>query len=666
MLRIAARIVIAVFLVAGAAHAALAEKRVALVIGIDRYDNLDSGKQLKKAVNDARAVAAALKALGFDAELGENPTRREFFRLWTRFTERLSPGDVAAFFFAGHGVDLDGNYLVPRDVQALEGETTLKADSINFRELLEDLRARRLQVSFEILDACRDNPFRDVKGRALGGARGLGRPENAEGNFIMYSAGERQTALDRLSEDDRDPNSIFTRSLLPLLAPQTGLSLDEIAKKVRAKVRELARGASHQQFPAYYNELTEDFYLSAAKPPEPQPSKAPADAARPDASEAAGAAWAEIKDLKDIAVFEAFKKQYGPSNALYDTLAAQKIAELKRSNSASKDDSASSSWWPWPSGRRPDPEKLQSEKPKEPQVAIVAPPKPSPAPQKAGQDGCDGLLVSVAADERPCIVPGSGESFKDCADCPEMVIAPAGSFTMGSPKDEPDRDDDEGPQHKVTISKPFAAGQLAITVAEYLACVGAGGCKPPTWQEPGSQYNVKTGTNDYYKELGSALTGERHPIVGVSWNDAKAYVAWLSKKTGKSYRLLSEAEREYVARAGTSTPYWWGSSIEPELANYSGEAGKTLPVKSFKPNPWGLYQVHGNVYDWVEDCWHRTYSGAPTDGSAWTTENCSGRVLRGGSWVNGWRWLRAASRYRDGPGNRDNYYGFRLARTLNP
>ena len=166
-------------------------------------------------------MAAALKALGFDAELGENPTCREFFRLWTHFTERLSPGDVAAFFFAGHGVDLDGNYLVPRDVQALESEA-LKADSINFRELLDDLRARRLQVSFEILDACRNNPFRDTKGRALGGARGLGRPENAVGNFIMYSAGERQTALDRLSEEDGDPNSIFTRSLLPAACAADG------------------------------------------------------------------------------------------------------------------------------------------------------------------------------------------------------------------------------------------------------------------------------------------------------------------------------------------------------------------------------------------------------------------------------------------------------------
>ena len=131
----------------------------------------------------------------------------------------------------------------------------------------------------------------------------------------------------------------------------------------------------------------------------------------------------------------------------------------------------------------------------------------------------------------------------------------------------------------------------------------------------------------------------------MSWDDAKSYVKWLSKKTGKEYRLLSEAEREYVTRAGTKTPFWWGSSITPEQANYfargepykgGGAKGeyrnKTLPVKTFKPNPWGLFQVHGSVWEWAEDCRHNNYSGAPTDGSAWTAGDCSSRVLRGGSW----------------------------------
>jgi formylglycine-generating enzyme required for sulfatase activity len=164
----------------------------------------------------------------------------------------------------------------------------------------------------------------------------------------------------------------------------------------------------------------------------------------------------------------------------------------------------------------------------------------------------------------------------------------------------------------------------------------------------------------------------------VNWNDAKAYVAWLAKTTGKPYRLLSDAEAEYVARAGAATPFWWGSSITPEQANYNGTqvyAGggskgefraQTVPANSFKPNPWGLYQVHGNVWSWVEDCWRDTYKGAPADGSAWTGGDCSHRVLRGGGWFNHPRNLRAADRHRIPSDVRVDDVGFRVAMTLNP
>ena len=191
----------------------------------------------------------------------------------------------------------------------------------------------------------------------------------------------------------------------------------------------------------------------------------------------------------------------------------------------------------------------------------------------------------------------------------------------------------------MTIPKPFAVGKFAVTFAEWDACAADGGCggNKPSDQGWGR--------------------GDR-PVINVNWNEAKDYIDWLSKKTGKEYRLLSEAEREYVARAGSTTPFWWGRSITPALANYNGTAepykgggskgeyrGKTLPVKSFKPNPWGLYQVHGNVWEWVEDCWNENYHNAPSDGSANTTGDCV-RVLRGGSWDNDPENLRAA--YRGG------------------
>jgi formylglycine-generating enzyme required for sulfatase activity len=164
-------------------------------------------------------------------------------------------------------------------------------------------------------------------------------------------------------------------------------------------------------------------------------------------------------------------------------------------------------------------------------------------------------------------------------------------------------------------------------------------------------------------------------VINVSWDDAKAYVAWLAKKTGKSYRLLSEAEREYVTRAGTTTPFWWGNSISTSQANYNGNytygngvkgefRQRTVPVDSFAPNPWGLYQVHGNVYDWMEDCWHDSYQGAPADGSAWTSGDCSRRVVRGGSWIDTPDVLRSANRNRSSSDGRIVNLGFRVGRTL--
>jgi len=245
-----------------------------------------------------------------------------------------------------------------------------------------------------------------------------------------------------------------------------------------------------------------------------------------------------------------------------------------------------------------------------------------------------------------------GETFSDCAKCPEMVVVPAGSFTMGSPQSEKGRTYYEGPQHRVTFSQPFAVGKYAVTFDEWDACVADGGCNG-------------------YKPSDADWGRGKRPVVNVSWNDAQAYISWLKRKTGRDYHLLSEAQREYVTRAGTTTPFWWGSSILTGQANYTDEDGpkgqyryETAPVDSFQPNPWGLFQVHGNVLEWTEDCWKEDYSGAPTDGSAWTSKDCASRVVRGGSWETFPRYLRSANRDRYIAVNRSPRYGFRVARTL--
>jgi formylglycine-generating enzyme required for sulfatase activity len=199
-----------------------------------------------------------------------------------------------------------------------------------------------------------------------------------------------------------------------------------------------------------------------------------------------------------------------------------------------------------------------------------------PASEPAAADAttrCDGVEITAGTSERRCLKPGAGKSeqFKDCVNCPEMVVVPAGSFTMGSPADEPDPASGRESQVYVTIAKPFAVGRHAVTLGEFAAFVTAtdhktdGGCFVQTfsgWNQEGYKS---------WRWAGFWQT-DRHPVVCVNWHDAKAYVAWLSATTGKSYRLLSEAEREYVARASTSTPFWWGSAITPAQANYDGTA----------------------------------------------------------------------------------------------
>ena len=240
----------------------------------------------------------------------------------------------------------------------------------------------------------------------------------------------------------------------------------------------------------------------------------------------------------------------------------------------------------------------------------------------------------------------------------KMVVVPAGSYQMGSPSSEAGRDDGEGPVHRVTIPRPFAVGVYEVTFAEWDVCVDSGGCGG-------------------YRPDDAGWGRGRRPVINVSWEDAQRFVAWLRQGTGHEYRLLSEAEWEYVARAGTTTPFHTGSTIATSQANYDGNytygngrtgeyREKTVLVGSFNANTFGLYDVHGNVWEWVEDCWNDSYRGAPSDGSAWERGDCGRRVLRGGSWYDRPGSLRSANRYRSIPGFRLSYYGFgfRVARTL--
>jgi hypothetical protein len=272
--------VIAILLVTTPAQA---ERRVALVVGNDRYTNLPADRQLQKAVSDARAVGDALAKLEFEVIRGENLTRQALVDKLDELSARLSGGDVAFVFFAGHGVSIaGGNFILPTDVPNVEAgqETRLARAALGESDILADLQQRGVRVAVVVLDACRDNPFRRPGLRSIGGERGLARVEPARGVFTLYSAGIGQTALDRLGDDDPNPNSVFTRVLVPMLA-KPGVDLTDLAVNVREEVARLAGTVGHDQRPAYYDETIGGRIYLAGKAPAGAPVSAPPQATAP-------------------------------------------------------------------------------------------------------------------------------------------------------------------------------------------------------------------------------------------------------------------------------------------------------------------------------------------------------------------------------------------------
>lgn len=274
-----------------------------------------------------------------------------------------------------------------------------------------------------------------------------------------------------------------------------------------------------------------------------------------------------------------------------------------------------------------------------------------------------------------------GATFRECAGCPQMVVVPTGKFLMGSPASETGRFDKEGPQHSVTIERPFAIGVFLITRAEYAAFVkesgyAGGSCR--TYD--GKEFTAHPGKD--WRDPNFPQT-DRDPVVCVNLDDAHAYVAWLNSKVRSrpgasgAYRMLSESEWEFAARGGTQTPYWWGTTIRRDRANYGPDERRfapmakdadrwlfTSPGDAYPANPFGIHDMAGNVFEWTEDCAHPSYVGAPADGRVWAESVCKSHILRGGSWLKPPTGERSAMRGDKEPQLRISEIGFRIARTL--
>ncbi len=609
--RAVAMLVMALFLPASA----FAEKRVALVIGNSVYKN---DRTLANPARDAKAVAEALRQAGFaEVTEGYNLTKSQFDDALKRFGDAASNADWAMVFFAGHGIAVGGEtYLLPVDA-ALARAEHVDYEAVPLARVRAAASAAKA-LRMVILDSCRNNPFA-ARMSAAGSQkravnpRGLSRPAEPEGGeLIAYATRENDVA-----DDGDGEHSPFTGAFLDEIT-KPGVEVNLLFRRVRSAV---LRTTNKTQDPAIYQSLPEDSFYFRPPLATPAPGKPEV---QPQMSEAA-AAWIAVQNTTSEAVLEEFVRCFGDS--VYAGFAKARLDELRKT-----------------------------------QLALNVP-KPVVAPQKLAEAACDGLLVSAAlSGEKPCIKPGSAQSFKDCADCPEMVAVPAGSFMMGSPETELRREfwkkGTESPQHKVHLQTPFAVGKFSVTFDEWDACVSAGSC-------------------NMYRPSDEGWGRGRQPVINVSWDDAQGYVDWISRKTGKNYRLLSEAEREYVARADTETTFWWGSTISTRQANYDGRLysfsgepkserrDRTLPVNTFAPNPWGLYNVHGNVWEWVDDCWVENYTNAPPNGHLSRKDgDCKIHVIRGGAWSYIVFNLRAAARYRFPTATRGKDIGFRVARTF--
>lgn len=611
--------------------AALAEKRAALVIGNAAYRHTS---ELKNPKSDAIDIAVELRKLGFQVFEGHDLDKAAMDRLIRDFAGRLVGNDVAVFFYAGHGIQVGGsNYLVPIDAE-LNSAAGIDFELVRL-DLVQRQMEREVPTNILFLDACRNNPLARNLSRAMGSrggdiGRGLSVVEAGLDTLVSFSTQPGNVAL-----DGQGRNSPFTAALINHIG-SPAKDINSVLISVRNDVRAATRG---QQVPWENSALTRQFYFkqTAAVPMAVQTTPSPSEAAQ---------AWAATKDTTSIAVLTTFIQHFG--DTIYGALARARLEELMAASNRA------------PAIRDQSP--VQRPPPSDQQAMIVPPPQSNHQPKAEPAVGIFRERRPLLPDEERALKPK--DTFVECETCPEMVVVPAGTFSMGSPPQEKGRFNWEGPQHSVGIRAPFAVGRFEVTFAEWDACVSGGGC-------------------NRYRPSDEGWGRDRRPVINVSWNDAKSYLGWLSSKTGKTYRLLTEAEWEYAARAQSNTPYFFGDDPKAVCSHGNGPDMPTkkthpdwevlpcsdgyvttAPVGSFLANSFGLNDVLGNVWEWTEDCWNNSYQGAPTDGSAWVTSNCSRRILRGGAWHQHARDLRSARRYSDIPDARTMGFGFRVARSL--
>ncbi len=647
----------------------------ALVIGIDRYDK--GWPKLSNAVKDARVVARELRKKGFQVILKTDLTGDQLDKTLKQFfaVKGSDPDARLLLWYAGHGHTVDGEgFLVPADAPPATDPTFL-VTSLHMRDFGGLMRLAKSKHVLSVFDSCFSGTIFQARSGAAPAA--ITRKTTKPVRQFLTSGDAGQQV-----RDDGSFRELFVRAIRGderadvnadgyLTGEELGLFLSQRVTALTSAAQTPKHGKLHD---VKFDQGDFVFVLPGGS----GTAASPATATTPGSSVEV-AFWQSIQGSNTPADFEDYLAQF--PNGAFSSLARRRLEGLKQQQVAAVVP-------PRPSYKVAD---MDEEMAATKNANVRA--QPTTKAEKIGRlnagtkvgvtgrtkvSGSTWYRVALAGnrtgyvfgtllEEIGAIVPPTptpvpspvqpvvgvypmqpGTVFKDCPECPEMVVIPAGSYRMGDL--DGSGDSDEKPVHTVTIPHPFAVGKYEVTQEEWQAVMGS---NPSRFKE------------------------SRNPVEDVNWNDTKEFVGKLSAMTGKTYRLLSEAEWEYVARANSSAKYWWGDTASHEYANYGEDLccvglargrdrwKNTSPVGQFAANGFGLHDLHGNVWEWTEDCWHDSYSGAPTNGRPWTSGgDCGFRVLRGGSWYSAPKYVRSALRDRTTPANSNNNYGLRVARTL--
>ncbi|MDD2387292.1 MAG: SUMF1/EgtB/PvdO family nonheme iron enzyme [Bacteroidales bacterium] len=633
------------------------EKRIALIIGNATY----SSSPLKNPVNDANLIAKTLQELGFEVIKITNATLKQMQKAEIEFTNKIKQYDVALFYYAGHGIQVDGvNYLIPVDA-VLNDKSEVKYEAFDISNINVAFAQNLGKMNIMILDACRNNPFRSW---ARGGERGFKAIGNqSAGTIIAFATKEGETAADGSGN-----NGLYTEKLVEQL--KIAQNINDVFKNTRQNV---LKASNNVQCPQEWDMTVGSFYFTIRNA-DSKPTEANVSHTESTSSTATGSIQLISEISGKLYIDGVFYKEItAGSTSLFNNIQSglriinirgtsnwtEKVMVISNQTATvrAKNETGTIALYSEINGKLYVDEVFNSTITKKSTTKIKNLTAGVHTLKIEGSQSwsekvnvSSGQTTNITASPEisnyttPVATSSNSNYTESSSDVSiDMVFIKGGTFNMGSPSNEVQRGDDEY-QHSVTLSD-FYMGKYEVTFEQYDKFCDATGRENPSDEGWGR---------------------DKRPVINVSWNDAVAYCEWFSKKSGKIYRLPTEAEWEYACRAGTTTPFNMGYNITTSQANCNGNypynnntkgvyREKTMPVGSFAPNEWGLYDMHGNVDEWCSD-WYKGYPG-----SSGVTD-CTGsyRVNRGGSWRDCARNCRGAARSNGTPDGRRSYYGFRL------